>query len=120
MRIRFLLLILLVSMLSCLKLGKPFSGLPPGMWRGVLYLSDDLNGFDEKSNAELPFNFEVIYDTEDSFHIVIHNGEERIVVNDIQMGTDRHTGRDTVLIDFPVYDTSIKGQYEEDAIEGWW
>jgi thiol-disulfide isomerase/thioredoxin len=120
MRFFFFLLVLLLFPFSCLQLGKPFSGLPPGMWRGVLYLSDDLSGFDEKSNAELPFNFEVIYDTPDSFHMVIHNGEERILVNDIHMGTDRHTGRDTIWIDFPVYDTHFKGQYEEDAIEGWW
>ena len=119
---RIFLLLLLGSLISssCLKLGESFSGLPPGMWRGVLSLSDDLSGFDEKSQGELPFNFEVIYDTKDSFHIVIHNGDERIIVNDIRMGTDRKTGRDTIWIDFPVYDSHIKAQYEEDAIEGWW
>ncbi|HZV68167.1 MAG TPA: TlpA disulfide reductase family protein [Saprospiraceae bacterium] len=120
MRIFFVLSCIILLQISCLKLGEPFKGLPPGMWRGVLYLSNDLDGFDEKSNGELPFNFEVIYDTPDSFHIVIHNGEERIVVNDIRMGTDRRTARDTLWIDFPVYDSHIKAQYEEDAIEGFW
>lgn len=120
MRISLFLFFIALFPSSCLELGEAFSGLPPGMWRGVLYLSDDMSGFDEKSNGELPFNFEVIYDRPDSFHIVIHNGEERIIVNDIRMGTDRKTGRDTLWIDFPVYDTHIKAQYEEDAIEGWW
>ncbi len=120
MRIFLFLFLIVLAQPSCLKLGESFNGLPPGMWRGVLYLSDDMSGFDEKSNGELPFNFEVIYDRPDSFHIVIHNGEERIIVNDIQMGTDRKTGRDTLWIDFPVYDSHIKAQYEEDAIEGWW
>ncbi|MEP6647538.1 MAG: TlpA family protein disulfide reductase, partial [Saprospiraceae bacterium] len=120
MRISIFLLLFIVLQLSCLKLGTPFKGLPPGMWRGVLYLSDDQSGFDEKSMGELPFNFEVIYDRPDSFHIVIHNGEERIVVNDIRMGTDRRTARDTLWIEFPVYDSHIKAQYEEDAIEGFW
>lgn len=120
MRIILVLFFIALTQLSCLKLGVPFKGLPPGIWRGVLYLSDDLSGFDEKSNGELPFNFEVIYDRPDSFHIVIHNGEERIIVNDIRMGTDRRTARDTLWIDFPVYDTHIKAQYEEDAIEGFW
>lgn len=111
---------LLITSLSCIKLGEHFSGIPPGIWRGVLYLNDKMEGFDEKSKGELPFNFEVIYDTPDSFHIVIHNGAERIVVRDIRMGVDRHVARDTIFIDFPVYDSYITAQYEEDAIEGWW
>jgi hypothetical protein len=111
---------LLTTLSSCLKLGEPYSGIPPGVWRGVLYLSEQDDGFDERSRGELPFNFEVIYDTPDSFHIVIRNGEERIVVRDIYMGVDRRTARDTILIDFPVYDSHIEAQYEEDAIEGWW
>ncbi len=105
---------------GCLTLGEPFKGLPPGMWRGVLQVSEDTTGFDERSGGELPFNFEVIYDRPDSFHIVIHNGDERIAVTDIRMGVDKRTGRDTLWIDFPVYDSHIQAQYEEDAIEGWW
>lgn len=111
---------LIAFCIACIKLGEPFSGLPPGSWRGVLYISEDTTGFDEKSNGELPFNFDVVYDNPDSFHIVIHNGEEDIVVNDIRMGTDRRTGHDTIWIDFPVYDSHIKAEYEEDAMEGWW
>ena len=120
MRIGFFLFLFILFQFSCLKLGESFKGLPPGTWRGVLYLSDEESGFDEKTNGELPFNFEVVYDNPDSFHIVILNGEERIIVNDIRMGVDRRTGRDTLWIDFPVYDSHIKAQYEEDAIEGFW
>src|SRR5688572_25375987 len=109
-----------IILASCLKFGDPYKGLPPGTWRGVLYLADDKEIFDEKSNGELPFNFEVIYDSPDSFHIVILNGEERIVVDDIRIGVDRRTARDTLWIDFPVYDSHIQAQFEEDAIEGWW
>lgn len=112
--------IALLLFVSCLKLGEPFKGLPPGIWRGVLFLSDVQEGFDEKSKGELPFNFEVVYVTPDSFHIVIHNGEERIVVDDIQMGIDRRTSHDTLWIDFPVYDSHFRVKYEEDAIEGFW
>ncbi|MEO5906270.1 MAG: TlpA family protein disulfide reductase, partial [Saprospiraceae bacterium] len=111
---------LVLLFVSCLKLGEPFNGLPPGIWRGVLFLSDEQDGFDEKSKGELPFNFEVVYDTPDSFHLVIHNGEERIVVDDIEMGIDRRTSHDTLWIDFPVYDSHIYAKYEEDAIEGFW
>ncbi len=111
---------ILFSGLSCLTFGEPFNALPPGMWRGVLYLSDDFEGFDERSKGELPFNFEVVYTTPDSFHIVIHNGEERIVLTDIKMGIDRRTSHDTLWIEFPVYDSYIRAKYEEDAIEGFW
>lgn len=111
---------LVMMMSSCLTLGEPYEKIPPGIWRGVLYLSDREDGFDERSGGELPFNFEVVYDTPDSFHLVIHNGKERIVVNDIRMGTDRRTARDTMWIDFPVYDTHIRAAYQEDAIEGFW
>lgn len=109
-----------ISCVSCIRFGEPYKGIPPGTWRGVLYLSESSDGFDEKSKGELPFNFDVIYDSPDSFHIVIHNGEERILVPDIHMGVDRRTARDTLRIDFPVYDSHIEAQAEEDAIEGYW
>jgi len=113
-------LFILATCLSCLKLGEPYKSIPPGIWRGVLFLGDEMEGFDEQSKGELPFNFEVIYDNPDSFHMVIHNGEERILVTDIKTGVDRRIARDTIRIDFPVYDSHIEAQYEEDAIEGWW
>lgn len=109
-----------LACMSCIKFGEPYKGIPPGTWRGVLYLSESSDGFDEKSKGELPFNFDVIYDQPDSFHLVIHNGEERIIVRDIRMGVDRRTARDTIRIDFPVYDSHIEAQAEEDAIEGYW
>ncbi len=112
--------LLLATSFSCIKLGEHYTSIPPGIWRGVLVLSDEMEGFDEKSKGELPFNFEVIYDTPDSFHLVIHNGEERIVVSDISTGVDRRIARDSIRIDFPIYDSHIQAQYEEDAIEGWW
>ncbi len=112
--------LLITSFSSCIKLGEHYSSIPPGMWRGVLVLTDELEGFDEKSKGELPFNFEVVYDTPDSFHLVIHNGDERIVVTDISTGVDRRVARDSIRIDFPIYDSHIQAQYEEDAIEGWW
>lgn len=119
--IRICLLALLLSGLSsCLTFGDPYEKIPPGIWRGVLVLSNEKDDFDEQSGGELPFNFEVIYDQPDSFHIVIHNGPERIEVRDISMGVDRRTARDTIRIEFPIYDSYITAQYEEDAIEGFW
>jgi thiol-disulfide isomerase/thioredoxin len=122
----FILFFIAIVFSGCITTGDPFSGLPPGIWRGVLYLDQGtqkiLTGgsFDEKSEAQLPFNFEVIYDTPDSFHIEVINGTERILIDDIAFGLDRSTGRDSVEIEFSVYDSYIKGNYEEDAIEGEW
>src|SRR5678810_966860 len=116
----FLPVFILVCSSACIKFGESYSGLPPGPWRGVLYLSDDTTGFDEHSHGELPFNIDIVYANPDSFYMVIHNGPEDIPVTDITMGTDRKTGRDTLWIDFPVYDSHFRAQYQEDWIEGWW
>ncbi len=112
--------VIFTSLVSCLTFGEHYEKIPPGLWRATLTLSDKTDDFDEKTKGELPFNFEVIYDRPDSFHIVIHNGEERILVNDIYMGVDRRTARDTIRIEFPIFDSYITAQYEEDAIEGFW
>lgn len=126
MRILLGLLIPLLLCTHCIETGTPFSGIPPGIWRSVVYLgegsvkSQSQGTFDEKSKAELPFNFEVIYDTPDSFHLELIHGKERIIVDDIRFGLDRSIGKDTIEIHFPVYDSYLKGKYEEDAIEGIW
>jgi len=116
----FVLPTLALLLAGCLSLGTTFSKLPPGIWRATLILDEGESAAEEKSRAELPFNFEVIYDGPDSFHIEILNAAERIVVRDIRMGVDRRTGRDTVYIDFPVFDSHIQAEYEEDALEGYW
>ena len=72
------------------------------------------------TNGELPFNFEVTYTNETDFYIELINGEERIRIDDITIGLDRATAKDTIVIDFPVYDSRIKAIYEEDVMEGEW
>ena len=121
--------ILLFNLSSCIESRNDFSKLPPGMWRGVLYLTPNVlpmtTDKDEiltspDNSGQLPFNFEVIYDTDTDFHLEIQNGEERIKVEDIIFGLDRSTAKDTLTFDFPVFDTKIKGVYEEKVIEGDW
>jgi thiol-disulfide isomerase/thioredoxin len=98
-----------------------YSVIPPGIWRATLELTaDSADLADERSGGILPFNFEVQYITEDSFHFIIRNGEERIVCSDIQYGLNRRTGRDTIKIFIPALGTYITGEYEEDALEGYW
>lgn len=108
---------------------KFFKKLPPGIWRGVLIIDepevqamqdDEEVSYKVDRQGELPFTFEVIYDTEESFHIEIINGAERIKVDDIIYGLDRATAKDTLIANFTVYDTYIRGIYEDNMIEGDW
>lgn len=125
----------LTCLSSCLVIENEFSALPPGPWRGVLKLDykpvsanpkgeplpEKMNlQFEEVSQGELPFNFELVYDSPKEFHLEIINGEERIEVRDISIGRDRSTAKDTLIINFPVYDSYIQAIYEEDIIEGSW
>lgn len=132
---RLLFAILLISFSSCFVIENTFTGLPPGKWRAVLKLEpkqitpnpkgeplpEKLNlKFEEVTAGELPFNFEVIYKNETDFYIEIINGEERIRVDDIVMGRDPTTAKDTILIELPQFDSYLKGIYEENLIEGTW
>jgi len=129
------LLALLLQQSACIVVDNRFPALPPGPWRAILELEPNLvtpnpkgeplpekmdMDFEEVTQGELPFNMEVVYDTPDSFHIEIINAEERIIVDDITIGLDRATAKDTVVIEFPVYDSYIKAIYEEDILEGEW
>ncbi len=115
--------------LGCVQPFQTFSKIPPGRWRGVLLLDrmpvmkygddrDVVKKFDIES--ELPFNFDISYDQDSMIVMTIINGEERIEVKDISFGRDIYTQKDTVVINFPVYDTYIKAIYEDGVMEGDW
>lgn len=114
---------------SCVEpIGKTYSKLPPGTWRGILEVNEpiDIVTTDDEvveevdKDLELPFNFEVNYINEEDFTITLQNGSENIVVSDIVYGRDRATAKDTITIHFHPYGTYIKGIYEENIIEGDW
>ena len=129
----FFFLILFCS--GCFVMENPYSGIAPGPWRAVLKLEyvpitpnpkgepipEKVNlKFEEVSQGELPFVFEVIYENENDFYIEIINGEERIEVRDIIFGRDNETGKDTLYANFPVFDSYIRAICEESIIEGEW
>lgn len=131
------LIVLLLAVTSCVFVQERYAFLPPGPYRGVLELEynpivpnpkgapipEKVNlEFDEVTDGQLPFNFDVVYETDSAFHLVIHNGEEEILVpaKDIRTGRDQRAGRDTIRIDFPIYDTHISAYHEENVIEGVW
>ncbi|HFA48376.1 MAG TPA: TlpA family protein disulfide reductase [Bacteroidetes bacterium] len=122
---------------GCIEVGEQYSKLPPGIWRGVLKidpefispnpkakpLPDKVNmKYDDVTPGELPFNFEVTYDNDTTFHIEIINGEERILVpgENISFGHSRQRVRDTIRIEFPVFDSYIIADFAGNVIEGEW
>lgn len=122
---------LTLCLYSCIEINNKFEALPPGPWRGVLKLPASASpasieaiktSEDQivKRYTELPFNFDVEYINQDSFQIVLKNGPEKIELRSIKYGVDRATAKDTLVIDFPAYDTYIKAIYEENFIEGAW
>ncbi len=130
-------LIAIITASGCIVTDNTYSALPPGPWRAVLKLEPDFitpnpkgqplpdkvdMKFADVNEDELPFNFEVIYDNDSTFHIEIINGEERIVVPaaDIQFGRSKNRARDTIRIDFPIYDSYITGSFAGNIIEGSW
>lgn len=126
---------LLTLMSACVAIENPYPKLAPGRWRGVLQVdpsqSSRVGGksdqqkerdiqFEEVTEGELPFEFDVIYDTPDSFHIVLINGEEEIIASDILFGLDRRTAKDTLTVNFPLYDSYLEAVCESGVMQGHW
>lgn len=124
-------LLLVMALQGCVEAINNHQKLPPGIYRGVLNLTDpNIENAAEEVNTklnivepnQLPFNFEVVYaeGSNEDFKIILHNDDERLEVTDISYGKDRATNRDTVLIRFPIYDTYISAIYNENVLEGHW
>ena len=129
-QVYFCLFVAAIGMNSCV-VQDPYTGVAPGMWRGVLYLegkeiskikTSTKDDFSEQYVAgQLPFNFEVVYDSKDKFHIDIINGSERIKVDNIEFGRNRFKERrDTLRMNFPIYNTHISAIFEDKVMEGWY
>jgi len=112
-----------------------FSTVAPGIWRATLELEpkesvSNKKGqplpelldykFEEVSGGELPFNFEVKYNMDNSVYLEIINGEERILVDDVKIFHDQSNGKDSIIINFPIYESVIKAAFEERIMAGIW
>jgi thiol-disulfide isomerase/thioredoxin len=139
---------LLLNIGSCFVMDNKYSSVPPGVWRAILQLapremvansSQKIHSarqyftqkdkselqpvkMEEATEGELPFLFEVKYSDENTFSIDIINGEERINIpaEDIKIGRDKATAKDTVLINFPVFGSYIRAVFYERVMEGEW
>ena len=126
-------LLLATCLSSCFVMDNPFSSVAPGTWRAILQIEpkvpfENKKGkplpelmdiqMQEVTEGQLPFLMEVTYLDKDRFYIEIINGEERIRLDDIQFGHDRKTGKDTILINIPVYEAYIRADFEERMMAG--
>ena len=136
MRISLVLFLVLVfGLTACFKFENPYPTIAPGQWRGVLklnpvFISPNPKGkplpeklniqFEELSGGELPFNFEIKYVDENDLQVILRNGEEVIVLDEVEVGHNITNGQDTILIKFPVFETEIRAVFEANIMEGKW
>lgn len=100
MRLTLIVVLLFISSLSFSK------NIKQGIYRGLLIL-------DEAKSIELPFNFEFKYDHNKPI-IIIHNADERIRVDEINMHGD------SLNFKMPVFDTEFRTKIVKDGLEGVW
>lgn len=124
----FFFLILSSVFYACISPNQTYSKIPPGTWRGVLFLDGEIPTAGSKKEVivgnqyigELPFSFEIGYTENEDLFMIIKNGEEKIKIEGLQFGRDKATAKDTLIIPFLEYDTYIKAIVEEGVMEGYW
>lgn len=134
MRYFFGWLAMLLLCAGCIQIDNPYPKMAPGIWRAELQLErpavrvpdEDEEEvelrFDERTQGSLPFLFELVYEKDSIFALYLINGAERIYVppSDISYGYDRSIARDTLRVEFPIYNSYITGEVEGGFIEGEW
>ena len=123
----------LLNLIACQPMN-PYTKIAPGTWRGTLLLDPSLANQPRPSDEDivarkvkmegnpdgvLPFNFEVKYTGDNDFNIILHNGLEEIVLDEISFGRDRKTGNDTLIIKFPAYENFITAIVKENVMAGY-
>lgn len=118
---------------SCISIPNQHSSLPPGIWRGVIYINEYSNiivtegrkevvtrdvNFEDKS-LFIPFNFEIKEDSLHHLHMTVINANEKIHFDQINIGRDPKTGDDTFRINLAPYDACLKGVFQEDKMRGY-
>lgn len=124
----FNLAIVAFSLSSCIVIENQYTALAPGIWRAQLKLEQSIPAaqYDRDdviidiNEVILPVLFEVKYLEDNAMQIIWQNGDERIVSDSVIWGRDRATGKDSIRIEFPLFDTHISAWYEERVIEGYW
>lgn len=82
-----------------------FAQLSAGDWSGSIRLNDSIT---------LPSDFDVEYDTQNSYVIVFKNANERIETKDIRIVGD------SLFIKMPVFDSEFKVKFKDYEMDGVW
>lgn len=97
----------LLTILFFLIANLSFGQLKQGIWRGTLLLNSE-------KQLELPFNFE-IKNSKGSYVLIIHNAQERIVVDEVIVKND------SLIFKMPIFDTEFRTQIIGDtSLKGIW
>ena len=78
--------------------------LPTGIWRAEIALQGQV----------LPFNFELDQPEDKTYRITVHNGEERIIIDEVLIIGD------SIFANMQVYDTQIRAKIGVDQLNGYW
>lgn len=118
---------------SCISIPNQHSSLPPGYWRGLIYINEYSNvivtegrkevisrdvAYEDKS-LFIPFNFEIKEDSLHQLQMIVMNADEKIIFDQIELGRDPKTGDDTFRINLAPYDACLKGVFQEDKLRGY-
>ncbi|GAA5222224.1 TlpA disulfide reductase family protein [Membranihabitans marinus] len=115
-------------------MNNPYSMVAPGEWRGELDLRniqhlpskkerttpDTKFDFSATQNGILPFNFIVEYLNPDSLQIFLLNGSDKQLVESYRFKPNVLGAKDSIVIQFPIYDTEIKAYVQGGVMQGEW
>lgn len=132
---KWILLVFIFSVSSCIVIENQIEGLPPGKWRGVIKLDptpvminpkgEPLEGtmdikFDEVAVGELPFIFEISKsNVAGAQWFSILNGADKVFSAPVQIGRDLSTAKDTISVIFRNQKQNLTAIFEENIMEGW-
>lgn len=120
---------------GCVAVETDYSAIPAGRWRGVVRLESNrvsanpkgkplpekLNlTFDEVTAGELPFLFDVVYEDDGAFYLIIQHAETTTRTPSVSFGRSPQRARDTLAVAFPQANARIEAFYEENLLEGVW
>ncbi len=80
------------------------NALQKGIWRGELEVQEKL----------LPFNFELLQGDEGAVEMILHNAEERIVIDDLSIIGD------SLYVNMHIFDATLKAKISGDKMIGRW
>jgi thiol-disulfide isomerase/thioredoxin len=95
-------LMLLLLFWTCKPEAEEVNALKTGVWRGVITMQD----------RQLPFNFEVVRDSNGGYDVFLINAEERLLLDEVTVTED------SVDAALHIFDANIKAAIVNDSLKG--